>query len=141
MKENKEKELQQRVLAYRYLETRLQGLLKQRDIVANKIAEIISTLESLREIEKNQKDVLFPLGSEAYVFGEVKEKDKLLVEIGANIALEKSLKEGKATLEKRKSELEKTLKDIQKEIIVVSASLENLAKDIEKMGKKGSKSV
>ncbi|MEM5805440.1 MAG: prefoldin subunit alpha [Candidatus Aenigmatarchaeota archaeon] len=131
-----EKELRQKLIAYRVLEARLQGLIKQRELIANKILEINSTLESIKEIEKNHKYILFPLGSEAYVFGELKEKNKLLVEIGANVALEKNFEEGKNILEKRKAELEKALQEIQKELIVINASMENLAEEIEKITRK-----
>jgi len=128
-----EKKLQQKLLTYRFLEDRLNGLLRQRDMIADKISEMMSTLESIKEIDSAKDSILFPIGSEAYTFGKILEKDKLIVEIGANIALEKTFKEGKLTLEKRKTELEKALQDIQKEALIVNSSMEMLLPEIEKL--------
>ena len=54
-----EKELQEKMLIYRTLESRLEALTRQRDLVSSKIVEIISTISSIDEISKNQKDILF----------------------------------------------------------------------------------
>jgi prefoldin alpha subunit len=84
----KERELQEKILAYRIFESRLNALLKQRDLIVNKIVEINSTLESIDEIEKSD-EALFSIGSEAYAKGKIVDKEKVIIEIGANIAIEK----------------------------------------------------
>lgn len=131
-----EKELQEKILAYRILESRLNSLLQQRDIVVSKILEIQTTLASIDEIKKSKKDVLFPLGSEAYTRGKVTSKNKLIVEIGAGIALEKTTKEGKKTLEERKSEFESALDKIQSDITAISSRMDKLGPEIKELSEK-----
>jgi len=125
------KEVQEKMLTYRILEARLDGLVKQRDMIANKIWEIETTLQSIAEISKSKEEILFPIGSEAYTFGRAMDKDKLIVEIGAGIALEKNIEEGKETLNRRKTELENAMKDIQEDVAEISNNIEMLAADIQ----------
>jgi prefoldin alpha subunit len=131
----KERELQEKILAYRIFESRLNALLKQRDLIVNKIVEISSTLESIDEIERSD-EALFSIGSEAYVKGKIVDKEKVIIEIGANIAIEKDMKEAKETLEKRKREMEKSLAQIQEEAMKISSGLESLADEIRELSKR-----
>jgi prefoldin alpha subunit len=125
------KELQEKIIAYRMFEARLDGLIKQRDMLISKLAEIQTTLNSIDEIEKSKEEVLFPLGSEAYTFGKVIDNKKMIVEIGANVALEKTPEEGKEILKKRMEEIEKALNSIQQNIIETSFALNQLGPEIQ----------
>jgi prefoldin alpha subunit len=133
--ENEKKELQDRILAYRIFESRLNALMRQRELIVNKIVEINATLESMKEIEKSD-EALFSIGSEAYAKGRITDKERIIIEIGANIALEKNMKEAKETLEKRKEELEKSLAQIEEEAIKISSGLNSLAEEIRELSKK-----
>lgn len=130
------KELQEKILTHRILEARLDSLLKQRDILASKLIEIQTTLKSVDEIQKSKGMVLFPIGSEAYTFGKVMDKKKLIVEIGANVALEKTVEAGKEILNRRKAEMENVLNTVQKNIFEISSSLGSLGPEIQELAKK-----
>jgi len=128
-----EKELQEKMLIYRTLESRLEALTRQRDLVSSKIVEIISTISSIDEIGKNQKDILFKLGGEAFTYGNVADKNKILVEIGAGVILEKSPEDGKEILIKRKQEMENALKEIQNNISQISSAMSQLGPEINQL--------
>ena len=125
------KEMQEKVLTYRILENRLDSFLKQREMVVSKLIEIQNTLSSMDEIEKSKEDILFPIGAEAYAFGKVVDKKRVMVDIGANVILEKTVEEGKQILEKRKAEVENGLNEMQREIAEMSAALEHLGLEIQ----------
>jgi prefoldin alpha subunit len=127
-----QKELQEKVMVYRILEARLQGMLKQRDMIASKIVELQTTLSSMDEILKGE-EVLFPVGGEAYTLGKVTEKNSIIVEIGAGIAMKKTVEEGKDVLDKRIEEMNNTLRSIQTEIIQLSNNLELLGPEINEL--------
>jgi len=130
------KELQEKILTYRILESRLDGLLKQREMVVSKLIEIQNTLGSMEEMEKTKSEKImynFPLGAGAYTIGPVIDKKKLIVEVGANIGIEKSLEEGKQILGKRKAEIENGLNNLHKEIAEISAALDQLGPEIQGM--------
>lgn len=127
-------ELQEKLLAYRSLESRLNSLANQQNMFASKIMEIQSTIESINEIKKQEKeanrnsakDILFPLGSAAHVRGSVADKDKIIVEVGAGVALEKTADEAKEILEKRKKEIEDAMTVLQKDLQSISATMQEI---------------
>lgn len=131
-----EKEFQEKLLTYRILEARLNSLIKEREILISKILEIQTTLQSIGEIKKSD-NLLFALGSEAYGFGKIKNKEKVIVEVGGGVALEKTTDEAKKTLEKRRLEIEKALNEIERSIVEISSKLQELAPEIEKLAKSG----
>jgi prefoldin alpha subunit len=130
MREETNKELQKKILAYRILYSRLEGLVQQRELIAQKILEIQTTIASINEVSKG-KNVLFSLGSEAHIYGSINEKKKLIVEIGAGIALEKDMKEAKNILEERIKDLGNILKKIDKSIKEVSDAINQLIPEIQ----------
>jgi len=128
-----QKELQQKMLAYRILESRIDSLMKQREFLANKLVEMQTTLESIDEIEKSKEDVLFPLGSAAYTFGRVTDKNKMIVEVGADVAIEKNFTEARDILNERKNDMENALTTVQRNIQEASESLQILEPEIQQM--------
>ncbi|MEM5797357.1 MAG: prefoldin subunit alpha [Candidatus Aenigmatarchaeota archaeon] len=136
-----EKELQEKLLIYRTLEARLEVLTRQRDLISSKIIELMSTMSSIDEIDKTPENILFKLGSEAFAKGNVTDKNKILVEIGAGIVLEKSLVDGKEILNKRKTEMENALKEIQNNISQISNAMNQLAPEINELIRQSEKQV
>jgi prefoldin alpha subunit len=128
-----EKELQEKILAHRLIEARIEGLLKQRENLMRGLMEIEETIDGINELEKKGEDVLFSLGSQTYIPSKIVEKDKIIVEIGANIALEKNLKDGKQILEKRMEKIESSLASIESAINQLSSGLKDLGEEIREM--------
>lgn len=104
---------------------------KQRDLILNKIGEIKSAMESLEEIKPNS-NVIFSLGGETYACGKLS-SDKLLVEIGAGVVLEKSKAQAREMLEKRERDLERILQDLEKELSTTSNYLTQVEKEIREL--------
>jgi len=134
MKEKEE--LQKKIIAYRVLESKLNSFVKQRDILLSKLVEIQNTLTSIEEIKKRKDEILFPLGSETFMRGRIVSENKIIVGIGANIALEKTMEDAKKILEKRKLEIETNLNEIQKSILNISSQLEKLGPEITKLAER-----
>ncbi len=130
-----EKDLQEKILTYRVLEARLDGLLKQRDALVARLIEMQGTIASVQEIEKSD-EVLFQIGSQAYTPGKAINKDNIIIEIGAGIALEKTAKEAKETLESRKKEMENFLSEMQGEIETISNTLGPLGQELNELAGK-----
>ena len=125
-------ELQKRIENYRMLEAGVNSMMKQREMVINKIVEIKTTIASLEDMEKSNGEILFPVGGEAWSAAKVLDKDKIIVEIGAGVALEKSFPEAKEVLNKRVTELEKAIEEINKELNANSDKLNQLGPEIDK---------
>ncbi|TAL47204.1 prefoldin subunit alpha [archaeon] len=132
-----DEQLQQKIEMYRMLEAKVSGLMKQKEMVVNKMLEVKTTVSSLDEMEKSNGEILFPLGGEAWSTAKVFDKGSVVVEVGAGVALEKTFPEAKEILNKRVNELEKAMEEINKEYNESSEILNRLGPEIEKELSKG----
>jgi prefoldin alpha subunit len=127
-----ERELQEKMLTYRILESRLEALIKQRDMVATKLVEIQSTINSIEESQKSD-EILFNMGSDVFAPGKIIDKNRIIVEVGASVAMEKSVDETKEVLQKRSNDLQTSLNSVQKDMVQISVALERLGPEIQEM--------
>src|SRR4030065_2045197 len=65
------------------------------------------TLEGM-EAEKENAELLFPIGGSSYIKVKLACFDKVVVGMGAGVSIEKTLPEAKAIVKERLGELEKT---------------------------------
>lgn len=126
-----QKDSQEKMLQFRMLESRLEGMMKHREMVLNRIAEIDATISSISEIEKSKDHVLFHVGGEAFVQAKPSSEGKIIVMLGADVAMEKTVPEAKKILDARKKEAETVSGQVQREIENLSKMLENMMPGLE----------
>ncbi|OYT42801.1 MAG: prefoldin subunit alpha [Candidatus Aenigmarchaeota archaeon ex4484_224] len=124
------KEFQEKILIYQILESRLNSLLKQKEILSQKLLEISQTLQTLNEI--NENETFFSLGSGIFSKGKITDPNKFLVFIGSNTSIEMEKSEAISFLERRKEEIEKALNEIAKEESKLIEQLNQISKEISK---------
>ena len=111
-----------------------QQLQQQLQSLVSTSAEIHASIEALKNLKQgSNKEVLIPLGSGVLLSAEVKNLEKVIVEVGAGISAEKTIDEAVAILEKRVKGVEETTEKIQKALSEVSSRLQQLdsrAKDL-----------
>jgi len=128
-----ERELQEKILQYRLLESRLDQLLQQRNFIVNKLQEIEVTRETLNEIaEVGEEEILVSIGSLTYANAKLSRVDKVLVEVGADVALEKSINEAIKILNKRRDNLNEIIGKLDEEIKRISGMMTVLENEISK---------
>lgn len=128
------KELQEKILQYKLLEDRLKQLAQQRSLLLSKLPEMEATKETLDEVLKSKEnEILVSIGSATYAKGKLIKTDKVIVEVGANVALEKSIEGACEILEKRKKNLESAIKKFENEINVVYQTLIKLEPEIRRL--------
>ena len=71
-----------------------------------------TTLEGIEQ-EKENADMLVPIGGSSYVQVKLANPDKILIGLGAGVSVEKSLTDAQAIIKERLDELTKTLKSAQ----------------------------
>ena len=94
----------------RFLEeaaTELQSRISMTNAALAELRVSSMTLEGLGE-EKKGSQLFVPIGGGSYVKARLESAEKVVVGIGADVAIEKSVKKAKEELETRISELEKT---------------------------------
>jgi prefoldin alpha subunit len=94
----------------RFLEETVNELQSRINLTNSALTELrvsSMTLEGLEEEKKNAQ-LFVPIGGGSYVKARLETAKKVVVGIGADVAVERSLKEAKEELEARIAELEKT---------------------------------
>jgi prefoldin alpha subunit len=119
------------MMELRLIESRIEALMKHREMVANRIVEIDNTAASIEELSKAKGDVLFHVGGEAFYPAKPTEKGKVLVMLGADIALEKTPDEARSLLQKRKKEAEDIMAQVQSEVEKLSKEAGDITQYIE----------
>ena len=107
---SKDEELRKLSMEIRYYEQTAEAL-QQRLSMMNAAMTDLSyanmTLESI-EKEKENAELLVPIGGSSYVKAKLANSDKIIVGLGAGVSVEKTLPEAKSMVKERLDELEKT---------------------------------
>jgi prefoldin alpha subunit len=93
------------------------------------------TLEGLEQ-EKKGAELFVPVGGGSYVKAKLANTDSIVVGIGADVAVEKSLKDAKADLETRIAEIEKTREVLDKQFGQVLERMQNNRAQMEQISAK-----
>ena len=93
------------------------------------------TLEGL-EKEKKGAQLFVPVGGGSYVKAKLETKDTVVVGVGADVAIERSLKEAKVELEARIGELEKTRETMEKQFDQVVERIQQNRAQMEEISSK-----
>lgn len=126
-----QEEIRKKLIEYQLLDSRAKALMKKRELSLSKLIEIETTLSSIEEVEKNRgKEVYFPLGSSVHAPGILKKDKKMIVNLGANVAIERTEEETKKILKEKKNALTEDLKSIENELIYLNNQLSRLEPEI-----------
>lgn len=117
-----EEELRRLSVEMRYLEQTAEVLQQRISMVNTAIADLTyanATLDGI-EKEKENTEMLVPIGGSSYVKVKLADPNKVIVGLGAGVSVEKTLAEAKATLKERLDELEKTMTSAQQQFSQVA---------------------
>jgi prefoldin alpha subunit len=112
-----EEELRRLSMEMRYLEQTAEALQQRIQMVNAAITDITyanATLDGI-EKEKENAEMLVPIGGSSYVKVKLADANKIIVGLGSGVSIEKSLPDAKATLKERLDELEKTMNSAQQQ--------------------------
>lgn len=126
-----DKNLQEKYLEYQVLQQTLNQLYQKKSIIQNQINEFSNLKDNLDSLKKSNKNspMYAAFGSGVFAKAELKETDTVLVNIGSNIAIERSVEDSKKLVDAQVQELSSLLKQIDK----------NIEENIERTGVLGKK--
>jgi len=109
------------------LEKQAGKIQEKMEVINQEILEFEKIKGSLDEL-KGKKEILANLGRGIFVNCEIKDKE-MLVNIGSNVVLKKSIDETKKIIDKQISELERIKDNLEKEIEKISLELRAVGKN------------
>lgn len=131
MASKSEEELRRLSVEMRFLEQTaeaIQSRINAVNAVMTDLTYASMTLEGL-EKEKENAELLVPIGGNSYIKAKLESPDKIIVGMGAGISVEKTLQESKEIIKKRLENLENTRASYQQQLAQVA---EKIGKDREK---------
>jgi prefoldin alpha subunit len=125
------------VLELQYLENTMQIIQQRISLVDAAVTEMqvaVSTIEGL-EKETVGADILVPIGGGSYIHATVGNNERLIVGIGADIALEKSLSESIESYKNRMDELQKARSGLEQQLEEVASRLSKGRQELQQIAK------
>ena len=117
-----EEELNRLSVEMRYYEQTAEALQQRISMINAAITDLTyanMTLEGM-EKEKDDAELLVPIGGSSYIKVKLANTDKVIVGMGAGVSIEKTLPEAKAIVKERLDELEKTIASAQQQFAQVA---------------------
>ena len=120
-----EEELRRLSVEMRYLEQTAETLQQRISMVNAAIADLTYASMTLDGIEKEKEnaDLLVPIGGNSYIKAKLADTNTVIVGMGAGVSVEKPLIEARVTLKERLDELEKALNAAQQQFTQVAERL------------------
>jgi prefoldin alpha subunit len=128
-----EEELRKLSVEIRFLEQTAETIQSRINAVNAVITDLTyasMTLEGL-EKEKENTELLVPIGGNSYIKARLETPDKVIVGMGAGISLEKTLQEAKEIIKKRLENLERTKNSLQQQLAQVAERIEEYREKFE----------
>ena len=120
-----EQQAQQLMQQMQMLENHFSQFTQQENSIISIIREANSAIQSITETkEENESDNLVPVGMGVYVKSKIQSKDKVVINIGSGVAIEKDQNSALNWLESRLKELEVALQNINMQRQQVAENLE-----------------
>jgi prefoldin alpha subunit len=117
-----EEELNRLSVEMRFLEQTAETLQQRIGMINAAITDLTyanMTLENM-EKEKDDAELLVPIGGSSYIKVKLASKDTVIVGMGAGVSIEKTLPEAKQIVKERLDELEKTMNSAQQQFAQVA---------------------
>lgn len=132
---NTAEEQQQKYMEMQIISQQIKQLQRQIQILQSQISEVNIAVESFNELKNVKKgaEILVPITNGVFAKAELKDSSHLLVNVGANTVVTKTIDESKKLMEDQLNELAKFHDNLVMEIQKLSNKLEELEKDLSGM--------
>lgn len=118
---------------YEYLRSQAEALQKNLEMLNASITELSIVLGSLDEINGQGKknEILVPIGGDSFVSARILDTAKVIVGLGANVAVKKTIPEARKDLEERLKELEGVRGEVSEKLGLLLGRIEELTPKIQ----------
>ncbi len=117
------------IMRFQVLEANLRLLTDRQNSALQRLQELHDTLHTIEELEAGV--ALIPIGSGNFVHGKITDTEKILVGMGAGVAVEKTREEAKEIIKRRISEVEKAVSEISKQVQQINLEIQKLQEKVQ----------
>lgn len=133
MASKSEEEFRKLTVELRFLEQTAEAIQSRLNMINAVITDLTYSSMTLEDLgkEKENAELLVPIGGSSYVKARLGNTDKLIVGIGAGVSVEKALPEAKEVVKKRLEDLDKARMSLQQQF---SQVVDKINEDRAKIG-------
>jgi len=130
-----QEQVQEKLMMFQLMEKQLESMRQQAMMIEQRLMEIETTKAALKEIGslKQGNDALVPIGSGLFIKASIREKEKVMTEIGSNIMKKKSLADARQYLGTRQKEIEIAGHSLNHEMEKVSGHLQKMGPELQEL--------
>ncbi len=127
-----EKQLQEKYLEFQMLQQQMEQLSKYLEELSGKIGEFNLTKENIKSLGKAAPDTesLISVAPGIFVKGELKENKKFVINVGANILVEKTVPQIEGVLDKQIKEIEEVRAQLDGNLLEMNQKMNSLIKEL-----------
>ena len=102
-----EEEIRRLLAAYQQYQTQADGIMRQINLTQITAEGLDRALVAVNELDKAEvgQEILVPIGSGSFIHGKLASKEKVILNVGAGVSIEKSPADAKDILSIRKAEV------------------------------------
>jgi len=125
LKRKSEDELRRLSVELRFFEQTAETIQSRINMVNAVITDLTYASIALEGLEKEKEnsELLVPIGSNSYIKAKLEDPDKIIVGMGAGVSVEKTLQEAKEIVKNRHENLEKTRLSLQQQLAQVAEKI------------------
>jgi prefoldin alpha subunit len=129
-----EEQIRELISRIQLYQQRMDALQQQASLVQMSIQDMDNALKALSTLEGKEAghDMLVPIGAGSYVHTTLSNPDRVIVNLGAGVSMEKSLADSRAVLQSRRTDLEKVLLETNGALEQTANELMRLQQEAEK---------
>jgi prefoldin alpha subunit len=122
---NDEEELRKLSVEMRFLEQTAENLQQRITMMNAAMSDLTYANMTLEDVEKEKEDaeLLVPIGGSAYIKVKLANTDTVIVGLGASVSIEKTLPEAKAIVKERLTELKKAMAAAQQQFAQIATRI------------------
>ena len=130
-----EKELQQKYMEYKVLEQQIKQIQEQIQLVDNQVMEIKVVQKNLKDVSgiKEGTEILVPVANGIFARGTIGKSEKLLVNVGSNIIVNKTVKQTEELLDKQITEISNLREELVGNYTSVDKSISQMESELKKL--------
>ena len=128
-----EEQIQQKYMQFQMIQQQLEEVNQHLGMLNEQSSELDISIEAVKEIAKTKLDneFLAPVANGIFIKGELKENQKLVVNVGMNTTVEKTIPEVVVLLEEQKKEIIARIAETDSIMMKMNSEAMKLFKEVE----------
>ncbi len=123
-----EEEVRRLVLAYQQYQAQADALVRQlslTQLTAEGLERALGAVEAMEKAEEGQ-EMLVPIGSGSFVHAKLASREKVVLNVGAGVSIEKTASEAKESLKARKAEVAEGSKKLNEVLSKIDQEMQKI---------------